>query len=71
MVTIGWDGDQHTLTVADNGWGLPEDVDLASEKNLGLRIVRMLGEHQLSSTIEVDRAGGTRVTIMFRPRNRR
>jgi hypothetical protein len=31
----------------------------------------MLGEHQLSSTIEADRAGRTRVTIMFRPRNRR
>jgi two-component sensor histidine kinase len=70
-VTARRDDDRYVLSVADNGRGIPGDVDPSSEKTLGLRIVRMLGEHQLGGSIDMDRAGGTRFTIRFRPRNRR
>ena len=40
-----------TLTVADNGVGLPPDFDWTSAKTLGLVLVRMLGQHQLGGRL--------------------
>jgi two-component sensor histidine kinase len=70
-ITMDWDGTVYTLAVADNGMGLPVGLEQAATKTLGLRIVKMLGEHQLGGTIEVDRTRGTRFTIRFSPRHRR
>lgn len=50
------------LTIADDGIGMPEDIDLDDPKTLGLRIVTMLTQ-QLGGTIELDRAGGSTFTI--------
>ncbi len=54
-----------TLIVADNGIGLPADFDWEKTKSLGLRLVRMLGQHQLGGRIEVDRTKGTKFTLTF------
>jgi len=64
-VSAEQNGDATTLTVADNGVGLPADLDWAATKTMGLRLVRMLGQHQLGGTIEVDRARGTRFSLTF------
>ena len=66
-ITITAESNQltYTLTVADNGVGLPADLDWTTTRSLGLRLVRMLGQHQLQGTIELDRAGGTRFTLRF------
>ncbi|MBK8537846.1 MAG: hypothetical protein IPL59_23680 [Candidatus Competibacteraceae bacterium] len=51
--------------MADNGVGLPADLDWTTTKTLGLRLVRMLGQYQLQGTLELDRTGGTRVALRF------
>ena len=69
-VSAAWDGATYTLTVADNGVGLPEDLDWTNTKTLGLLLVKMLGQHQLQGTIEVDRTLGTTFRLQFTPKNR-
>jgi PAS domain S-box-containing protein len=54
-----------TLTIRDNGIGLPDTVKMDSEKSLGLFIVRLLVE-QLEGTVEIIRQNGTTFIIRFR-----
>lgn len=60
------DGDHHarSLSVADNGVGIPEDITLWSTKSLGLRLVRILAD-QIGATVEVSSGKGTEVRLMF------
>jgi PAS domain S-box-containing protein len=55
---------QATLTVHDNGCGLPPDLDIRSTESLGLQLVNALTE-QLRGTIALDRDDGTTFTLMF------
>jgi PAS domain S-box-containing protein len=59
------DASQITLTVSDNGVGLPEQTDFRKSPSLGLTLINSLVE-QLNGTIELDRSGGTTFTITFR-----
>jgi two-component sensor histidine kinase len=54
-----------TVTVADNGVGLPEDFDLDSTASLGLQIVRTLVVAELGGHLEIapQAGGGTRVLV--------
>ncbi|MEI6314089.1 MAG: histidine kinase dimerization/phosphoacceptor domain -containing protein [Syntrophus sp. (in: bacteria)] len=70
-VTAECDDDAYTLSVADNGIGLPADIEWTTTSTLGLHLVRMLGEHQLGGRIELDRAGGTRFVLKFKSRHRK
>jgi two-component system, sensor histidine kinase PdtaS len=56
---------QLTVTVSDNGVGLPEDFDLDSTVSLGLQIVRALVVAELGGRLEVapQSGGGTRVLV--------
>ena len=71
-VSAEWDsgGGVYTLTVADNGVGLPADLDWATTKTLGLRLVGLLGQYQLGGQIELDRARGTSFRLVFASRQR-
>jgi len=62
--------DAFTLAVSDNGAGMPPDLDWRSCPSLGLRLVGMLGEHQLGGQLRVDRTGGTRFVLTFSERRR-
>jgi two-component sensor histidine kinase len=66
-VSAEWDGAAYTLTVADNGVGLPAGLDWTKTKTMGLLLVKMLGQHQLQGKIEVDYTGGTRFRLRFVP----
>ncbi|MCX5883171.1 MAG: ATP-binding protein, partial [Deltaproteobacteria bacterium] len=68
-VSAEWDGAAYTLTVADNGVGLPADLDWTNTKTMGLLLVKMLGQHQLQGRIELDRTGGTTFQLRFAPKN--
>jgi PAS domain S-box-containing protein len=57
---------QLTLTVRDNGVGLPADIQVTQTKTLGLQLVTMLSK-QLEGTIELDRSNGTTFKIAFSP----
>lgn len=67
QVSAAWDGAAYCLTIADNGVGLPEDLDWLSAPSLGLRLVRMLGRHQLQGRLELDRSEGACFTLHFQP----
>jgi two-component sensor histidine kinase len=56
---------EYTLTVDDNGVGLPKMPVLAKTSTLGLRLVRMLGVDQLGGKLTVNRTKGTRFILKF------
>lgn len=53
-----------TLTVRDNGVGLPVDVDFRHARSLGLELVAILAQ-QLGGVADIDRRSGTVFTIRF------
>jgi len=54
------------LSVADNGVGLPEGMDMAKPKSLGLKLVHVLAEGQLEGEVKIFRDQGTRFVIRFK-----
>ncbi|MCU0525245.1 MAG: PAS domain-containing protein [Elainella sp. Prado103] len=56
--------DEYELVVADNGVGIPAEIDLSTSKSLGLRLVHAL-TRQLRGTLRLEREDGTRFTITF------
>jgi two-component sensor histidine kinase len=56
---------QLTLTVRDNGIGMPSRVDFRNPSTLGRQLVTMLAD-QLEGTIAMDPQDGTTFTITFR-----
>ncbi len=69
-VKVRKDNDHYHIVVADNGVGIPEEIDLYNTQSFGLRLVRMIGKHQLGGKLELDRASGTRVIFTFKPRHK-
>lgn len=65
IMSLRNDGDIFTLTVRDNGLGLPDDA--AQSKGLGLRIMSYRAQ-KIGGTLNVarDEAGGTVVTCSFK-----
>jgi two-component sensor histidine kinase len=52
------------LELSDDGVGLPEGLDWATSRSLGLRLIRELAR-QLSATLDIESARGTRVRLTF------
>jgi PAS domain S-box-containing protein len=57
-------GSKVSLTIADNGRGLPEGFDYENSDSLGLQLVYTLKD-QLDASIEVSTKGGTKYLITF------
>jgi two-component sensor histidine kinase len=59
--------DRLTITVSDNGVGLPAGFDLDATKSLGLQIVRTLVLTELGGSLEIAPrpGGGTQVTVVL------
>ncbi|MEI7557180.1 histidine kinase dimerization/phosphoacceptor domain -containing protein [Candidatus Chlorohelix sp.] len=62
--------DMLRLLIADNGVGIPENLDPQNTETLGLQLVGMLTK-QLDGKLEIQREGGTTFTIKFREQNYR
>lgn len=58
------EGGRFTLTVRDNGKGLPKDLDIHNTKSLGLQLVNTV-TNQLGARAEVHSNGGTEFKITF------
>jgi PAS domain S-box-containing protein len=58
----------YTLSVADNGVGLPPGFDWTGAQTLGMVLVRMLGQHQLGGSYQLDLSAGTRFSLTFTSR---
>jgi len=65
-VSLTRDDGAYILTVRDNGIGLPGDLDLATTKTLGLKLVNFLAKHQLRSSIEIHSDKGAEFRFRFR-----
>ena len=53
-----------TLSVSDNGIGMPEHIDLTKTPSLGLKLVRSLAT-QLEGTVAIKREQGTLIKVTF------
>lgn len=56
--------DVATLTIEDDGVGLPEGFDLSTSTGFGLRLVGMLAE-QLGGTFSTQSGSGTNSVLVF------
>jgi two-component sensor histidine kinase len=55
-----------TITIADDGVGLPQGFSLAQSSNLGLQIVRTLTENELRGEIVLENSNrGTQARLNF------
>jgi two-component sensor histidine kinase len=54
------------LIVADDGIGLPEDMDVKTTESMGMRMVTILVENQLHGEILLNRNKGTEFKIKFK-----
>lgn len=61
------EGPQVTVTVRDNGRGLPPDFDIEQARGLGLRIARTLAEKDLAGTLRLHNhpEGGSEARLVF------
>jgi PAS domain S-box-containing protein len=55
---------QFTLTVEDDGAGLPKDFDFHTSKTLGMKLVHLLSS-QIGGKIQFESNGGTRYAMKF------
>ena len=60
----GCNGTNFTLTVLDNGIGIPEDFNSEDSGSLGLQLVAILVD-QFGGELELNRNNGTEFTIRF------
>ena len=55
----------YTLSVGDNGVGLPAAFDPKDATSPGLKLVNFLSRHQLRAKIEIKTENGTEFIIRF------
>ena len=60
--------DQIVLRVADDGVGLPAQLDIRQTETLGHQLVFMLAE-KLRGSVDVKRNGGTEFCIVFQTKH--
>ncbi len=63
-VTVKENKGDVTLTVEDNGNGLPEDFDIDAQTGFGLMLIKMLTE-QLCGTFTIENKNGVKSTLKF------
>lgn len=64
-VNIRSRSEQIEITIADDGLGIPEDIDTEKSDSLGLQLVNSLVD-QLDGSIEVNTSNGTEYTIFLK-----
>lgn len=65
VIELKGNGDgQITLSVADDGIGLPAGAEYANASSLGLQLVQLFVE-QLNGDLHIERAGGTKLSVSF------
>jgi two-component sensor histidine kinase len=63
-VIVNKENGMNALTVADNGIGLPADLDWEKSEALGLRLIKMLSQ-QIKGSIELDSSVGAIFRLKF------
>jgi len=55
---------KYTLVIADNGSGIPKEIDIENTESLGLQLINIL-VHQIEGYLELKREKGTEFRISF------
>ena len=63
-IKLGIENNDVKLSLADDGVGIPESINLDNTDTLGMKLIQILTD-QLHGTIELDRKGGTRYNLRF------
>lgn len=63
-VTVSKSGSRITITIADNGKGIPENITFQNSTGFGMQLVSMLTE-QLGGVIDIKRGNGTKFILEF------
>ncbi|MCK5672859.1 MAG: sensor histidine kinase, partial [Spirochaetales bacterium] len=63
-ISVQEDSGKITITIHDNGIGLPNGFDLNKQTGFGLMLVKMLSE-QLEGTFTIENYKGTKSTLKF------
>jgi len=61
--------DDYILTVADDGVGIPDEVNILKTKSLGMKILHKLVQ-QIEGDLQNDFSNGTKFTINFKSTNK-
>jgi hypothetical protein len=61
--------DEFVLTVADNGVGIPSNVNILKTKSLGMKILHKLVQ-QIDGELKNDFSNGTKFIIQFKSTNK-
>ncbi len=64
-ISIRLKGNCVSVTIQDNGIGMPETIDVGHSPGFGLTLVGLLAK-QLDGTITIERIQGTRIVLEFR-----
>jgi two-component sensor histidine kinase len=71
VAMTGGEQGQVTVTVSDDGVGLPAHFNPEKSETLGYKLVYLLVRDQMQGTIAIDRSGGTSVSLKFIDRENR
>ncbi len=61
----------YTLSIGDNGIGLPEGFEVSAATSMGLHLVHLWSTYQLDGSIETGTDGGTTFIVRFPKRKKR
>lgn len=64
LITAVSDEKSASLTIQDNGVGMPESFDICTAKGFGMSLIKMMTE-QIKGKIQIERENGTKFTIEF------
>lgn len=64
IVSASMKDNRATVSIQDNGNGMPESIDIENSTGFGLRLVGMLTK-QIDGTIRIERMNGTRIILEF------
>ena len=64
-ISMHREGSEYFLDISDNGIGLPDGTIGSVSQSLGIYLIRLIVEHQLQGSLEIDTTRGTSYAIRF------
>jgi len=64
-ISAGQKNGRISITIRDDGIGLPADLDISRTSSLGLKLIRTLVSHQLKGSLTLKSQNGTEMNIEF------
>ena len=59
------EGNNYRLVIADNGIGIPDEIDVVKTRSPGLYLTRFIVKHRQKGSIDVSSGNGTASTFLY------